>query len=154
MKTTTRLDDLLARLHSDQPSVRDLAAAEIGDFFEYDQLNEPNFKKAVHTLIPLALGESNPSARESMFNALSEAGTATRSWPIDWRPLAAQMASLTPDCLVHVLAILGFSRDTEYRAAIKPFLRHPDEGVRTEAQEALKMLAPTTAKSRTKAKRG
>jgi hypothetical protein len=154
MKTTSRLNDLLARLKSEQASVRDLAAAEIGDLFEYDQLDEREFKKAVHTLVPLALAETDPNAKESMFNALSEAGTATRRWPIDWHPLALQMASLTPDCLIHVLVILGFSGETAYRAMIEPFLRHPDETVRTETQETLKMLAPTTAKSRTKVKRG
>jgi HEAT repeat protein len=154
MNQSLRLDGLLTRLQSEDPSARDLAAAEIGDLFEYDQLDEREFKKAVHTLIPLALTDKNANARESMFNALSEAAEATGSWRVDWQPIAAELHSLTPDCVEHALVILGFSGEARYRATIRPFLRHADERFQTAADDALKMLGCKGRNSTAPTKKG
>jgi HEAT repeat protein len=134
------IHELLSRVHAADPRTRDLAAAEIADLLEADQLGEKEFKEAIPELIQAAFAERDPDAKESLFNALSAAATATKTWPVDWDSIAERLTELGPDCLDHALVILGFSGDKKYSAQIKPFLSHSDKDVRDEAVEALKMI--------------
>ncbi len=147
MGVAFNMKDFLARLHAADSRARDVAAAEIGDLLEADQLGEKDFKSAVRVLMKAALAERDPEAKESMFNALSAAATSTRSWPMNWDPIVAALPNLAPDCLEHALVIVGFSGDAKYRPRIDPFLNHPDSDVRQEALDALQMLPETPSPS-------
>jgi hypothetical protein len=149
MASSHGIHKLLSRVSATDPRVRDLAAAEIADLLEADQLDEKEFKNAVPALIQAALSEQDPETKESLFNALSEAATATRTWPIDWGPIATSLTELKPDCLEHALVILSFSGDVKYRPVIEPFLRHPNKHVRQDARDALRMLDASKAGHRT-----
>jgi hypothetical protein len=137
--------DLLKRMHAADPRERDLAAAELGDLFEADYLQERDFVMAIPKLIQAALAESDPVAKESMFDALSSAATLEKAGLVTWEPIAAHIEELAPDCLEHALVILGFTGDVKYRPVIKPFLRHPDKYIQEEAREALLMLSYSKA---------
>jgi hypothetical protein len=136
MLGTKRLDELVARLKSGSPASRDLAASEIADCLEADQLQEKELKTAVRSLIDAALAEKDPVVKESMFNALSSA-EASR---INWDPIAASLKDLDATCLEHALVILGFSGNQRYRPAVERYLRNPDETIRVTASEALALL--------------
>jgi hypothetical protein len=154
MGSPADIHELLPGVHAADPRTRDLAAAEIADLLEAGQVGEKEFNSAVPTLIQAALVERDPDAKESLFNALSAAATATRTWPVDWTPIAASLADLEPDCLDHALVILGFSGDRTYRHQIEPFLKHANKAVRSEAMEALRMLGePEVSKTRHKTSR-
>lgn len=140
MSGRKELSGLLARLRSDDAHSRDLAAAYLGDWLETNPSDGRKFQSVVHALIQAALAESDPVAKESMFNTLSTAAVAPNAREIDWQPLVASLNELTSDCLEHALVILGFSGKSEYRTQVEPFRRHSEEDVRQAAIEALQML--------------
>jgi HEAT repeat protein len=141
--------ELLSRLQAVDPQERDLAAAELGDLFEADYLKRQEFEKAVPIIMQAALAESDPDAKESLFDALSSAATLENAAFVNWEPIAAHIKELTPDCLEHALVILSFTGDVKYRPVIEPFLRHPSKDIRQDARDALRMLSASEAKHRT-----
>ena len=147
MTVSQEIDKRLARLKSADPKTRDLAAAEIGDYLEADRLSPPCLQRAVHTLMTFAFRESDETARESIFNALSIASECSDTSGIDWGPIAARLDELPVDCLEHALVILGFSGNPKYRTKIRSFLSHPDESIRATAADSMAMLASDGLKS-------
>jgi hypothetical protein len=131
---------LLVQLKSDNPHTRDIAAAELTDLIEADYLNKREFKQVVQTLLQSALTETDWSAQESMFNALSSASEAPAAETVNWDPIASSLDRLNPACLEHAFVILGFSGNPKYRTKIKHYLTHPDETIRLQASEALEEL--------------
>jgi hypothetical protein len=140
------LDDLVKRLKAPQARTRDLAAAELGDWIESDQLAEKDFRNIVSALVEAALNEKHANAKESMFNALSSASTARPKGYGAWEPIAQSLASLDVACLEHALLILGWSANPQFRHAIQPYLKHSDQTIRETAADALQMLEPRTRK--------
>jgi hypothetical protein len=117
-----------------------VAAAEIGDLMEVDYLNAKDYRRAVKKLIAAIRQESDWSAKESMFDALSFASSSKHARAIDWDPIAHSLDDLDIACLEHALIILGDSGDPKYKARIRPYLHHPDEAIATTAADALKTI--------------
>jgi hypothetical protein len=140
MVGSKRLHRLLAELHADAPKARDLAASEITDLIEAGQISENEFTTTVRALIDRAVAETDPVARESMFNALSSTSGLPVAAEVNWDPIAASLARLGADSLEHALLILGFSGDAKYRAIIERYLRSPNATIRSTAAEALAVL--------------
>jgi hypothetical protein len=151
MVEKTAVHHLIAALHAQDARTRDKGAAELGDLVEAGQLDEHTFKLAVRTLLHTALAETDSVARESMFHALSTAAAVAKTWKIDWKPLAARLDDLEPDCLEYALVILGFSGDPHFSERIAPYQTHADEAIRVAATEALRMLGAPEARPRMRA---
>ena len=140
MSVLNEIEKRLTSLKSGDPKERFLAAAEIGDYLEANCLDKKSLRGVIHALIPVALGETDDFAKESLFNALSTALEVTDVPGVDWDPIAQELSDLPLTCLEHAVAILGFSGNPKYRSKIKSFLTHPDEDVRSTADDALKVL--------------
>jgi hypothetical protein len=140
MPESNDLDAILTRLESDDANSRDVAAAEIGDLMEVDYLKTRDYRKAVKRLIAASLKESDWSAKESMFNALSYASSSEKAAAIDWDPIAQALDNVDVACLEHALIILGDSGNPKYKARIRRYLDNPDETIATTAADALKTI--------------
>lgn len=140
MSVFKEIDKRLDLLHSDDPHVRDLAAAEIADYLQADLVPSVSLGKISRTLLAAALTETDETSRESLFNALSTAAEVSDTSDFDWAPLAERLDDLSVDCLEHALVILGFSGNRRYRAQVEKYLSHPFEGIRAAAADALAML--------------
>jgi hypothetical protein len=135
-----QLNEILKRLKADDPRARDVAAAELGDLIAGDQLSEKAYIQMATVLVPIALAETDPQARESMFHALSEVTRTTPVEAVEWEPLAMRLDLLPSDCLEYSLYLLGSSRNPKYIARLEPFLKHRDPEIRAAAAEALSEL--------------
>src|SRR5436853_4561881 len=136
MRTASEIDKRLKRLKSADPQTRDLAAAELGASLEAGVVKAERLADVVHTLTGAALGETDATAREQMFDALSFASSLPGASDLDWDPIAATVDELPTDCLEHALIILGDSGQARYRPKIERYLTHPDEDIRTTARDA------------------
>lgn len=141
MTVLHEIDKRLALLKSADPQGRTLAAAEMGDYLEGDRLSPASLKRVLKSLLHSALAETDSTARESLFNAISTAAECSDTNAFDWSPMIARLDELPVDCLEHALVVLGFSGNPKYRTIIKSLLSHPDESIRAGATEALSLLA-------------
>jgi len=73
MRDSKGTRELIAKLKSGDPASRELAASELADLAEADQLRGEEYQVAVRALIDAALAEKDAVVKESMFNALSSA---------------------------------------------------------------------------------
>jgi Mg/Co/Ni transporter MgtE len=137
---------LLSRLGTQKARDREVAAAEIGDYLEAGAIGPGDYPFLVHELMEAALRETDPDARESLFNALSEASLSQKSGEIDWDPIWVALDELPADCLEHALVILGSARQPRYRAKVEKYLSYPDEGVRETAAAALAQMGDAPLK--------
>lgn len=131
---------LVKKLHAKEVAAREEAAEQLAYLLEADVLRGPVFTRTVKTLLASALSETDPTARESMFNALSSAPSGLDFSTVDWDPLAAVLDNLETDCLEHALVILGATGDTRYRGRIEKVRHHRDATIRLTAAEALEEL--------------
>ncbi|MQY05286.1 HEAT repeat domain-containing protein [Actinomadura macrotermitis] len=142
------LDESLARLGDPDPRRRDVAAAEIGDLLRGGGLGFAAATAAVARLVESALGEQDFLARESALHAITEA-FGRYEFPLEVvAPLATGRAGIEPVLLGYVLYILSATHDPRACPLVRPFLDHPDPGVREEAALALTEIpCPAPARS-------
>jgi len=119
----------IALLKAEDPEVRDLAAAEIGDLLEADMVPLPVCRWLMPILVERAIAEPDLWVQERLFSAISSASVEVLSGGLNWDPIAADLNRLDPACLEHALDILGFSANAKYRKMIRGFLKHPSEDV-------------------------
>jgi hypothetical protein len=134
------LGAIVTGLKSAGPAARDLVASRLRDLLEADQLRGNEFRTVVRTLIDCALAETDPVAKESMFNALSSVSGKPAAAGVNWDPVASCLGDLDPGCLEHALLILGFSAEAKYEARVAQYLSSPDATIRSTAAEALALL--------------
>ncbi|WP_405510374.1 hypothetical protein OG323_01650 [Streptomyces cyaneofuscatus] len=128
--------EALETLTDRDPDQRDVAAAVLGDLLRGTALDAATARRAVGSLVNLAINEPVTRVRESALNSISEA-FSYHSLPLDLvEPLAPALPTMTGELLAHSVYIFGATRDPQARPLIEPFLQHPDADVREEARQA------------------
>src|SRR5262249_7224446 len=103
MSERVNISAMLGRLDNPNASERDLAAAEITDLIEAKYLTTAELKKVVARFLRAARSEPDPSARESIFNGLSEASLVGGRGTVNAHEVAEMIDDLPTDCLEHAL---------------------------------------------------
>jgi hypothetical protein len=142
------LDVLLGKLTVVDPTVRDLAASDLGDLLEADYLRGKTLRRVVNTLIDAAVGENDAVVRESLFNALSSAIAIPETKGAKWNVLLSSPAQLDDDCLEHSFVIVGFLKEPRYRSKVEPYLEDLKVRLRSAAADALALLESPEDKAR------
>jgi hypothetical protein len=103
-------------------------------------LTKAELRRVAKRLLQSARAESDPRAKESAFNGLSEASMVGGSEPGIADAVAQLIDDLPTDCLEHGLVILGFSGEPKYKAKLRAYLTHEDEDIRETARASLAQI--------------
>lgn len=111
---------------------------EIGDLFEYGQIEKSQIIESVYLLLNSALNEQDDVIRESLFNAIKNAVIYQNvGEQISWDAILSNIKDLSGSDLEYALLFLGFSHNNKYISTIQEYLDHSDSDIRRLAQEAL-----------------
>lgn len=129
--------ELVEQLQSENAKQRELAAEYLGDLLEGSSLAAADHNTIAAALVRAALDERDVDARESQLNAIASSHELAFETV---EPLTALMPSLDTEQLDYCLGILATTHDPAAEPTIKSYTKHPDDRIRTSAQEALAEL--------------
>jgi len=148
MRSPTPLSDLISMLNSHIASERNQAASAIADYLDhemiaqvkYKTLTQDEYNRLVYALIDAVERESDVTARDSIYFALSNASIFTFGAQIDWSKLARLLPNLESEYIEYVISTLGLSGHAKYRSLIEPYINSHDASIRETAHEAIQEI--------------
>jgi hypothetical protein len=110
--------------------------SEIGDLFEYSNVEKSEVVLAVDLLLSLAVQNIGESVKESLLNAINNALVYQNAGS------EAAFEILLPclcgyEELTYVLSFFGFSGNPKYKSILKSYSVYKNEEIREAAQKAL-----------------
>ncbi|MBZ8183296.1 hypothetical protein [Oscillatoria salina] len=117
------------------------AAAELSDRLEFGDWDNEEYAQILEKVAKVAAQEQDNEIRETLLNGMANALSQRDCHrQLNLEPLVEIISKVEGDCLLHIIDILGLSRNIVYAPSLKLLLQHSNPEIRENAAIALREM--------------